>query len=142
MSRGRLPTAPPRGRGDGGVPSEGLQRRLLVGLNGDELVQSGDLEHLPDAVVDVTQHQLAADALDLLVQGDELAEGGARQVFDVAVDEQELLAVALAFLIDQAVELVADDLDVLLVQDLAINEIDHGDVAHWLSFRTTPARLR
>ena len=44
---------------------------------------------------------------------------------------------AQALLIHEAEELLADDLDVLLVQDLAVDEIDHRDVADGFDFEAT-----
>src|SRR5262245_64500215 len=101
-------TGPPR--------SERLQRLLLFLHDLEELVELGDLEHLVDLRVDVTQDQFALGGLQLLVQGDELAERRAGEVFDVAEIQEDLAA---AVLVDEAEELLADDLDVLLVQDLA-----------------------
>src|SRR5262245_25608348 len=106
--------------------SERLKGGLLFLHDLEEAVQLGDLEHLVDLRVDVAQDQLAAGRLQLLVEGDELAECGAGEVFDVGEVEQDL---APTLLVDEAEELLADDLDVLLVQDLAIDEVHDGDVA-------------
>src|SRR6476620_6477672 len=54
--------------------SEGLEGRLLVRQDGEQLIQLGDLEHLPDLLGDVAQDQLAADRLDLAVERDQFAE--------------------------------------------------------------------
>src|SRR5262249_20749964 len=132
-----LPKTTPPAAGPGRL--ERLQGRLLVLLDVEELVQLGDLEDLVDLGIDVGQDQPAAGRLEFLVQGDELAQGGAGEVLDVAEVEQELAA---AFLVHQAEELIADDLDVLLVQDLAVDEVDHGDIADVLNLQAATARLR
>src|SRR5579883_525641 len=106
-----------------------LQGRLLFLL---------DLEDLVNLRVDVAQDQPAADALELLVEGDELAERGAGEVFDVAEVEEELLH---PLLVDEAEELLADDLDVLLVEDLTVHEVDDGHIADLFDLEATTARL-
>src|SRR5689334_23074290 len=82
-----------------------LQRGLLLLLNVEELIELGDLEHFVDVRVDVAQDELAARRLDLLVQGDELAERGAGKVFDVAEVQEDLRAV---LGIDQVKKVLAD----------------------------------
>src|ERR1700733_10336222 len=73
--------------------SENLEGGLLVLLDVKELVEPGDLEDFVDGRVDAAQHQLAAGGGHLLVERDELAEGGAREVLDVAeVEEQPTMA--------------------------------------------------
>src|SRR5262245_49923810 len=47
-----------------------------------------------------------------------------------------------AYLVDQAEKLLADDLDILLVENFAIHEIDHGHVADVLHLQAAPTRLR
>src|ERR1051325_10815691 len=94
-----------------------LQSRLLVLLDVEQLVELGDLEDLVNLRVDAAQDQPAAGGIHLLVQGDELAQRGARQVFDVAEVQQQFAAPQL---VHQAKQLFADQLNVLLVQDLLI----------------------
>ena len=53
----------------------------------------------------------------------------ARKEFDVAEIEQQL---ATPLLVHQAEQLLADDLDILLVENLAVDEVDDGDVADLL----------
>src|SRR5438105_1693237 len=91
----------------------------------EDLVQLGDLEDLVYLRIDVTQDQAAACRLQLLVERDQLAQGRAGQVLDVAEVQEDLLA---ARFIDQAKELFADQLDVLLIEDLAVGEIHDRDV--------------
>src|SRR5262249_34899376 len=77
------------GRRDRASPClEGLQGGLLFLLDVEEPVEPGDLEDLVDLGVDVAQDQAAARGLQLLVERDELTQGGARQVFHVAEVQQ------------------------------------------------------
>ena len=85
---------------------------------------------------DVAQHQLALDGLELPVQGDQLAEGGAGHELDVLEVQQHLPA---AEFVDQPEQVVADHLDVLLVQDLLVDEVDEGDVPDVLDFEPAAA---
>src|SRR5262249_42324165 len=117
---------------------EGLKGRLLVGQDGEQLIELGDLEHLADLLGDVAQHQLAPDGLDLAVHGDELAQGGARQELDVAEVEEDL---ASAQLVDEPEQVVADHLDVLLVQDLLVHKVDDRDVSRVLDLQAAAAGL-
>ena len=63
----------------------------------------------------------------------------AGKVFDVVEIEQQLAA---ADFVHQAEKLLADDLDILLVKDLAIDKVDHGDIADVFNFEPTPTGLR
>src|SRR5262249_5683264 len=89
--------------------------------------------------VDVAQDEPAADRNEFLVEGDELAEGGAGEVLDVAEVQKQL---ATSVLVDQAEELLADDLNVLLIQDFSVDEVDDGDIANVLNLQAATARLR
>src|SRR5207244_182559 len=109
---------PVLGHSEKGPTSERLQPVLFALVNGEQLVQLGDLEHLVDLRVDLAQDQLAAGALELAVHGDELAEGGRGEEFDVLEVEQHLPP---AEFVDQAEQLLADHLDVLLVEDLLVD---------------------
>src|SRR5438067_7317414 len=75
--------------------SEGLQGSLLFLLDVEELVELGDLEHFVNLGMDVAQDQASLGGLQLLVERDQLPQGGARQVFDVVEVQQNL---AFAFL--------------------------------------------
>src|SRR5579864_7397849 len=114
-----------------------LQGRLLLLLDVEELVELGNLEHLVDVRVDVAEDELAAGGLDFLVQSDELAESGTGEVVDIAEVEQDL---APAELVDQAEEVFADLLNVLLVEDLAVDEVHDGHVAFLYDLEATAAR--
>src|SRR5438034_2673912 len=125
-------------RGAGGTGAgqglEGLQSGLLLLLDVEEPVEFRDFEHLVNLWVDVTQDQPASHSLEFLVQRDQFAQRRAGQVLDVAEVEQELAA---AFLVDETEELFADDLNVLLVEDLLVDEVDDRDVPDVLDFQTT-----
>src|SRR5262249_22512555 len=86
----------------------------------------------------VAQDQPAAGGVDLLVQRDELAQGGTRKIIDVAEVEQQLAA---AQLVHKAEKLFADDLDVLLVENLLVDEVDDGDITDVLDFQASSPRL-
>src|SRR5205085_2565273 len=137
---GRRPAAGGQVRpaGEGPAPLEGLQGGLLLLLDVEEFIEFGDLKYLVYLRIDVAQDQPAAYALQLLVEGDQLAQRRAGEVLDVAEVEQELAA---AFLVDEAEELFADHLNVLLVEDFLVDEVDHRHVADVLDFQTTTARL-
>src|SRR5439155_3677000 len=119
--------------------SERLQAGLLVLDDGEQLVELGDLEDFVDLGVDLAQHELAAGALQLAVQGDQLAQRGAGQELDVLEVEQDLPA---AELVDELEELLADHLDVLFVEDLLVHEVHDGDVTNVFDFQPAAARLR
>src|SRR5207302_161538 len=80
--RARLPGGAARPTRPG--TSERLQGGLFFLDDLEELVQLGDLEDFVDLRGDVAQDQPPAGRLQLLVECDELAEGGARQVLHVA----------------------------------------------------------
>jgi len=105
-------------------------------LDLEKLIQLRDLEYFVNLRVDVTQDQPAAAPLQLLVQRYQLAKGRAGEILDVAKVEQELTP---PNLVDQAEQLLADDLNILFVQDLAIDEINHGDIADVFDFQATTA---
>ncbi len=109
--------------------SERLQRRLLFFDDLEELVQLGDLKDFVDLRIDVAQDEPATGLLKLLVQRDEFTEGSAGEVFDVAEVEENLSP---TFFVYQTEQLLTDDLDILLIEDLAIDEVDHGDIADML----------
>src|SRR5262249_50437452 len=118
--------------------SERLQSGLLLLLDIKESVQFSDLKYLVNLGIDVAQDQAAARRLQLLVQRDELAQRCAGEVFDVAEIEEEL---ARPFLIDKTNQLLADVLDVLHVEDFAIDKVNDEDVPNGFNFQTTTARL-
>src|SRR5438874_7216679 len=119
--------------------SERLQAGLLVLDDGEQLVELGDLEDFVDLGVDLAQYQFTAGALQLPVQGDQLAQRGAGQELDVLEVEQDLPA---AELVDELEELLADHLDVLFVEDLLVHEVHDGDIADIFDFDTAAARSR
>jgi hypothetical protein len=119
--------------------SEGLQSCLLFLLDVKELVQFGDLEYLVNLGVNVAEDQPAADTLQFLVECDQFAEGSAGEVLNIAEVQEQLAAV---LLFDETEELFADDLNVLLVQNLAIDEVDDRYVPDVLDFQAATARLR
>jgi hypothetical protein len=118
--------------------SKHLQGGLLVFLDVEQLVELGDLENFVNLRVDIAQDESAARGLQFLVQGDQLPQGRAGKVLDVAEVQEDFFS---AMLVDQTEELFADKLDVLLVEDFLIGEINHGHIADVLHFQATTARL-
>src|SRR5438067_65239 len=100
---------------------EAFERVLLRVEDPKHLVELGDAEDFLDFRLDVAQPQLAAGGLHLLIERHQLAEGGAGKVLDVREVEKELL---FAEVVDELKELVANELNVLLVQDSLIDEFD------------------
>src|SRR5438105_2770976 len=119
--------------------SEGLQCGLLVLLNVEQFVEMRDFENFIDLRIDGTKNQRAAGCFDFFVQCDELPEGGARKVLDIAEVEDYFTP---AQLIHQAKELLADDLDILFIQDFFVGEIHHGHFANIFHFQPSPLWLR
>src|SRR5205823_2319838 len=92
-----------------------------------------------DVRIDVAQDELAAGRLHFLVERDELAQRGAGEVLDVAKVQQDL---APAELIDEAEQVFTDLLDILLIQNFAINELNNGHIAAFFHFEATTTGLR
>src|SRR5262249_28374528 len=130
---------PPGGMWAGAAGSERLECGLLVLVDLEQFVELGDLEDLVNLPGDLAHDQLAAGVLHLLVQRDELAEGGGGEELDVAEVQEDLL---LALVVDEVEKLFADDLNVLLVEDLLVDEFDHGNVADFFQFKPPAAGLR
>jgi hypothetical protein len=107
-------------------------------MDGEELVEFGDLEDFLDFLRDAAKDQLAANGLNLSVERNEFPQSGAGKKLDIAEVEQNLAA---SELIHESEEIVADHLDVLFIQDFFIDEIDNGDVAHVLDFEASATRL-
>src|SRR5262249_6735448 len=126
--------APPAPR----AGSERLQRRLLVLLDAEKLVQASDLEHLVNLRADVAKNQFAARVLDLLVEGDEFSEGGAGEVLDVAEVQQQFRQ---PVLLHEGEQLLTDVLNILLFEYLLVHEIDDGDIADRFHLETAAAGL-
>jgi hypothetical protein len=114
--------------------AERFESRPLVLEDIEDLVEASDLEDLEDLGLDSTKPELALHFVDLLVEIEELAESGARKILNGAEVEQDLLA---SIFVDQSKELVADHLNILLVEDSTIQKTDHGDVADF--FRVNAA---
>src|SRR5207248_11567312 len=108
-----------------------------VRANDEELVELGDFEDLANLRIDGAQDQFAARPLDLLVQGDQLAQGGTRHVLDIAEIQEQLLA---SGIVHQAEELFADDLDVLLVENLLVREANNRHIANVFDFESPSTR--
>src|SRR5262249_32836848 len=117
--------------------SKHLQTFLLIALDDKELVQFGNLEHLANLRVNVAKHELAARRLHLLVQGDELAQSSAGHVLHVAEIKEKLLAPRF---VHQTEKLLADNLNVLLVQDFSVCKTDHSHIADVFHFQTAAFR--
>ncbi len=73
--------------------------------------------------MDAAKLELAFDRSGLSIQVDQLAERGARKILNIPEIEQEI---PVSFFLNQAVELVADFLDVLFGDDLRLDKADNG----------------
>jgi hypothetical protein len=103
--------------------SELVESSLLVSVNLKDLVEPGNSEDFKQVGVNAAKLQLAFDRCNLLLEVDQLAERGAGKVLNIAEIQQEILV---TFVLNQAVKLVADFLDVFLGHDLGFNETDNG----------------
>ena len=112
---------------------------LLLGVDLEDLVEPGDPEDLEEVGVDAAELELALDRPDLLLEVDQLAQRGAGEVLHVAEVQQDLLV---PLVLHQAVELVADLLDVLLGDDLGIDEADDRDPINGFQAEMTARGLR
>src|SRR5262249_17389944 len=119
--------------------SIGLQASLFVLLDNEKLVEPGDLEDFVNLGMNVAQDQLAADRVQFLVEGDQLSQGRTGQVLQGAENEEQF---GPPHLIDQAEKLLADDLNVLFVKDLAVDEVDHAHIANFFHLESAAPRLR
>src|SRR5215470_4462235 len=111
------------GRGSPGRRSELVEGRLLVGVDLEDLIEPGDPEDFEEIGVDAAELQLTLDRGHLLLEVDQLAERGTGKILNIAEVQQEALV---AFVLNQAIELVTDLLDVLLGHDLGLDEADDG----------------
>src|SRR5207244_7820497 len=75
----------------------------------------------------------------LLVDTAELAQSSAGKELHVVEIQQQLLG---ALVVDEIEKLFANDLNVLLVEDLLVDEIHHGHIADLFQLQTAAARLR
>ena len=101
----------------------------------EELVEPGDHEDLVDLRIDVGQAELAGAVAHAVVDGDQRAQRGRGEVVDVGEADEQLGGVGP---VDQRGDLLADGLDVRLVEDVAIDELDRGDA---VSVRDSQPRL-
>src|SRR5262249_8787542 len=99
ISRGALPATHRAAR------SERVECGLLLSGDLEDLVEPRDPENFQQVGVNAAELELPFDSPDLLLEVDELAERGAREVLDVAEIQQEL-PVPLFF--DQTVKLVTN----------------------------------
>src|SRR5262249_31954696 len=79
------------------------------------------------------------DGARFALEVNELAERGARKVLDVAEIEQKI---SVTFVLDEAVKLVADFLDVLFRDDLRFDETDNGHSVNVFEAEMTARTLR
>src|SRR5262249_34133198 len=115
-----------------------LESSLLFPLNIEELIEFGNFEHFIYLRVDVAKHQSPVDLLQFLIKRNQFGQGRAGEIFHVAEIQQDL---APPRVFNQAKKLLTNDLNVLLVQNLAIDEIDDGHVADVFHFKATATRL-
>src|SRR5262245_19707996 len=102
-----------------GPPEESKSLDCLVAViqNLEEFVQPRNLENLLDVRSYGAQPQFSACRLHLLVHRDQFAERRAGEILDIREVENDLLAVVV---IDEAEQLVPDDLNVALIEDFLV----------------------
>jgi hypothetical protein len=111
------------------VASKSFQGFFLIVADVEQLIQFGDGEDFVNVWPNAAESQLSFGPLDLLIHRNEFAKRGARQIFHVGKIENDFLA---TILIDEAKELVTDDLNVRFVEDLFVNELRDCHVADFL----------
>src|SRR5271166_1177994 len=123
----------------GGGQSELIERGLLLGEDLENLVETGNSKDFEKVGVNAAELELALDGADFLLEVDQLAECGAREVLDIAEVEQKILV---AFVFNQAIELLAHFLDLLLGHDLGINETNDRHPVDTFQTKKTARALR
>src|SRR6516164_7697645 len=113
-----------------------LQRGLLVLLDVKKSVEPGNLENFENVFVDIAHHQFAVFRLHFFIKRNEFAESCTREILDISEVQQYFLAV---ILIDKTKQVFADFLNVLLIKNLAVDEIDDGDFTIILDFQSAAA---
>lgn len=99
--------------------------RLFRGIQDlEQFVEARDDEDLVDLGVDIGEAEFAVAASDLVVDGDQRPQGGRGEVVDVGETDQQF---RLVLGLDDGGDLLADRLDVRLVEDIAIDELDLRD---------------
>ena len=103
------------------------------------LIKSRDAVDLEKIRMDTAKLELAFNCSSFTFQVDQLAERGTRKILNVPEIEQEI---PVPFVLNQAVELVADFLDVLFGNDLRFDEADNGHSVNVFEAEVTARTLR
>jgi hypothetical protein len=119
--------------------SELIESRLLVRVDLKNLIETSDPEDLEKVGMNATELELALDRRDLLLEVDQLAERRAGEILHVPKVQQDGLV---TFVLNQAIKLVADLLDVLFGHDLGIDEADNGHSVNIFEPEMTARTLR
>jgi hypothetical protein len=119
--------------------SELIECRLFVAVNLEHLVEPRDPEDLEKVRVNTAELQLAFDGARFPLEVDQLAERGAREVLNVAEIEQQI---PVTFVLNQAIELVANLLDVFFGDNLRFDETDNGHSVNVFEAEMTARTLR
>src|SRR5438105_12245959 len=106
--------------------SKRLQGFLLVATDGEQLRQPENGENMPKVAVDAAQHESAATGAHLVVHGHECTQQRGAQSLDGAEVEHKMPALRL---LHQTVQLFADFLDKVLVENDRLVKFDDSDVA-------------
>jgi len=86
---------------------------------------------------DVREDELGAVLLHALVKTDQLSQRGAGEKLNVGKIQDDFLAI---LALDQLVELLAEFLDLCLIDDLRIRERHDRDRAGFVDFNSSPCR--
>src|SRR5262249_3583393 len=100
----------------------------------DQSDQKSALEHHEDVRANRGQTRRPPGRFHLLGHGDEFSEPGTRQVSDVRDIPNAILA---RCFINQAEQLVADDLNIALIKDLLVRETSNRHIVHFVNVETT-----
>jgi hypothetical protein len=108
---------------EGVARSKLVEGGLFVRIDLEDLIKSRDAKDLEEVGMNAAKLELAFDRSCFSFQVDQLAERGTGKILNVSEIEQQI---PVSFFLNQAVELVADFLDVLFGDDLRLNKADNG----------------
>jgi hypothetical protein len=94
--------------------------------NVEQLIEPSDDKDFFDLIVDVAQSELTPLLFDLVVDRDQLTQGGRGKVLDVLEIQQDLWLIGV---VDQLGDLITDLLNGRLFKDISVQEADVHDVA-------------
>src|SRR5262249_15798376 len=112
---------------------------LFLFLDVEELIQLRNFKNFVDLRVNIAQDQTTARGVHFFIQRNEFAKSRTRKIFHVAEVQEEFTA---AQIVHQAEKLLANDLDVLVVEYFLVGEIDNRHLSDIFDFQAPPSGLR